>query len=240
MLKGDDEGGGLEEDGDSHYGSSSSADEELNEKHRVVGTKKRKRGADESRSSNRQDSWTKEDDLKIIAMKENEKKSWADIAKSFTGRSSTACQSRYSSVLKKGEKRLGWSIDDDTKIIHMKENEKKSWADIAECFTGRSLVACKKRYSSALKEEEKRARVAWSNDDDLRIIEIKENEKKSWVDIAKCFTGRSLTACRNRYHDRLKPAGRVYKGDSESTQEEVLFPTGYVEIDEDGVEIVWL
>jgi hypothetical protein len=300
MLQGDDEDRGFEEedreqDKLGNDGSSSSADEELLEKRRVVGRKKRKRGADESTSSNHPNSWTKEDELRLIEMKENEKKSWADIAECFTGRTLVACRNRYSNVKKgrKGEKRasLAWTNADDLRIIEMRENEKKSWVDIAECFTGRSPGACQGRYNHVSKKGEKRACVAWSNADDLRIIEMRENEKKSWVDIAECFTGRtseacrdrynhvlkkgekrlgwtnadglrivhmrenekkswadvaegfpgrSWGACRSRYNDCLRPGRRRYKGASESAQQEVLFAPGTVEIDEDGAEMVWL
>jgi broad specificity phosphatase PhoE len=217
--KGDDEDGGLEEDGEQEeqgYDGSSSADEELNEKHRDVGRKKRKRGgADESTSSNKREaqSWTKEDDLRIIEMKENEMKSWAVIAECFTGRSVHVCEARYSSVLKQGEKRakgVEWSNDDDLRIIEMWENEKKSWKDIAKCFTGRSSRACQTRYYRARKGGDKREK--WSNDDDLRIIEMKENEKKSWADIAECFTGRTLCACRDRYGYVLKKGEKKANG----------------------------
>jgi hypothetical protein len=93
-----------------------------------------------------------------------------------------ACRDRYNNHLKKGEKRaqhVAWSNEDELRIIEMKENEKRSWKDIAKCFTGRSSVACRNRYSSVLKKGEKRAylaQVAWTNGDDLRIIEMREAE----------------------------------------------------------------
>jgi hypothetical protein len=124
--------------------------------------------------------WTKEEDMRIIKMKEVEKKSWKDIAKCSTGRTPLACQVRYTSHLKKGEKRayVVWTNDDDERIIQMFEVEKMSWKDIAKCFNGRTPVACQVRYSTHLKKREMGAvALACANDDDSRNIEVGERRE---------------------------------------------------------------
>jgi hypothetical protein len=190
------------------YGSNSSnsADEEETiETNRGVGAK-RKRG-DESSSSDRCNFywWSADEDLRLVQMKEVEKKSWADIMECFPERTLLACQVRYSTHLKKGVKKArkpGWSAEEDLLLVQLKETEKKSWADIAECFPGRSQVACKTRYHTHFTKGEKNER--WSADDDLRIIHMKETEKKSFADIAKCFPERTRLACNVRYSNYLK------------------------------------
>jgi hypothetical protein len=192
-------------------------------------------------------SWTTKDDLKIIKMKEKENKSWVDVAKKIPGRTLHACQTRYLSALKKEGKQLGcvarveWSNDDDLRIVEMREIGNKSWVDIANCLIGRTKGACQLRYSRALNKREKKVKgEAWTNDDDERIIQMKEIEKKSWAEIAVCFDGRKLRACRERY--AIMRGTRAYRRHSvkNAAQKEFLFPTGTIEIDEDGSEMVWL
>jgi hypothetical protein len=178
-------------------------------------------------------------------MKEIEKKSWPDIANCITGRTQQACISRYSNVLKGGEKRaytkgVAWSAEEDERIIQMKEIEKKSWPDIAKCITGRIWKACESRYNDYLNKGEKRAYAGWTAEEDARIIQLKEIEKKSWKDIAKCFTGRTWSACAGRYSHLLKEGERYYKGDRQSAAQPEMYSPGQVEIDEDGNEMVWL
>jgi hypothetical protein len=75
-------------------------------------------------------------------MKEKEEKDWEDIAKCFKGRKVTACKMRYHNVLKKGNKRVEWSAEEDKRIVQMREKEGKGWEDIAKCFKGRTQAAC--------------------------------------------------------------------------------------------------
>jgi hypothetical protein len=163
--------------------------------------------------------WSEEDDASLKVMREGEeKKSWADITKCFTGRSVGACETRYSTKLKEGEetgkKGIAWISDDDSRLRAMKEGtEKKSWEDIAKYFPDRTASGCSHRYSNHLRKGgEKRRNVPWSTSEDTRLKVMGDvGATRNWADIAKLFTGRTPAACQVRYHSVLKAGAKKSK-----------------------------
>jgi hypothetical protein len=150
VLKSDEDDEDSDEELEGLANGSNSISSHEDEKRDTKRRAKRRRG--ESTSSNAKISRTNEDDLRIIHMKEIEKRSWAYIARRFSGRTNVACMRRYNSYLSKGVKRARWSAADDKRIMQMREIEKKSWIDIAEHFPGKKSVTCNVRYNSRLRK----------------------------------------------------------------------------------------
>jgi hypothetical protein len=130
----------------------------------------------------------------------------------------------------------------------LKENrengEKMRWADIAKYFKSRTVRACEKRYNDKLKEGEKKDKsVAWTADDDSRLKDLKENEKKSWEGIAKHFNGRTAVACQLRYINYVKDGAKMMMmkkkkqktGSSNTQQQEIT-----VDDDAEDPDEVWV
>jgi hypothetical protein len=59
-----------------------------------------------------------------------------------------------------------------------------------------SRVVTKKRKRGGNESTSSSGRRSWTAEEDARIIQLKEIEKKSWPDIANCFTGRTQAACK--------------------------------------------
>jgi hypothetical protein len=54
-----------------------------------------------------------------------------------------------------------------------------------------------------LREREKQIQISWSDEDSLKLKELREKSDMSWVQIAAHFEGRTMEACRNRYYNAL-------------------------------------
>jgi hypothetical protein len=106
---------------------------------------------------------------------------------------------------------LPWSTADEARLKAMKEVQGKGWVDIAKCFPGRTQKACEGRYHHVLKDEgEKGVKLAWSSAEEALLKAMKESGK-SWMDIEKCFTGRTVLACEQKYYKHLQDGASPMK-----------------------------
>jgi hypothetical protein len=144
-------------------------------------------------------SWSAEDSLKLKELKDNSDMSWVQIAAHFEGRAVGSCKYRYRNYLFEGEEQIRWSDEESLKLKELKEMSDMSWAQITAHFEGRTVEACKKRYGNALFEGEKQIRLPWSDEDSLKLKELKEETDMSWAQIADRFKGRTDRACVARY-----------------------------------------
>jgi hypothetical protein len=112
-------------------------------------------------------------------------------------------QERYSSVLFEGEKQIRWSDEDSLKLKELKEESDMSWVQIATHFEGRAVSSCKERYYAYLFEGEKRIQLPWTDEDSLKLKELREKNDMSWVQIADHFEGRKARSCKNRFYNHL-------------------------------------
>jgi hypothetical protein len=72
------------------------------------------------------------------------------------------------------------------------------------------------------RREEEEARLAWSTEDDARLKVMKDNEGKSWADIAKCFPNRTQGACEKRYYADVKDGAKKRKKTSGSSNAQLV------------------
>ena len=90
-----------------------------------------------------------------------------------------------------------FSPEDDSLLIHLKENEKLSWKQIAEHFEGRTAGALQVRYCTKLKLRD----LVWS-DDDVELLRraVEEYEDQKWNIISAKLNGHySPSVCRDKY-----------------------------------------
>lgn len=94
-----------------------------------------------------------------------------------------------------------WSKEDSYLLVEYK-NEGMEWDTIANRFPGRTAIACERRHEYIRKNGAMASRIyhRWSRKDSEYIIELKEQKKMKWKEIATKFPGTSVTACKQQYH----------------------------------------
>lgn len=90
-----------------------------------------------------------------------------------------------------------FSPDDDTLLIHLKENSNLTWRQIAQHFDGRSAGALQVRYCTKLKNRAN----SWSEDEEVALKQaIDEYESERWSIIAQKLDNKyTPTACREKF-----------------------------------------
>jgi hypothetical protein len=141
--------------------------------------------------------WSAEADEKLKNLYESGLP-WVEIADHFEGRTKDSCKGRYY-YLYEGEKRINlpWSDEDSLRLKELKEKSNMSWVRIAAHFEGRTIAACLQRYGNVLFEGEKQ--IPWSDEELLKLKELKEKNNMSWVQIGTHFKDRNVASCKTRY-----------------------------------------
>jgi hypothetical protein len=136
--------------------------------------------------------WSAEEDEKLVMLYESGLP-WVEIAAHFEGRTVGSCQTRYSRALFEGEnRRTKWSDEDSLRLKELREKSDMDWVQIATHFEGRAVNSCQVRYYNHLYEGEKRILLPWSDEESLRLKDLKEKSDMRWAQIATHFEGRSL------------------------------------------------
>jgi len=123
-----------------------------------------------------------------------------------------------------------FTLEDDVRIIRLKEIEALRWADIAEHFPGREWNTLQKRYATKLTKIVKDHRPDevtvkmlrgqssgdnWTREEDLVIIKGKEIDHLFWSEIAKLLPSRTADTVKSRYFRALRPQLRqTFSSDS--------------------------
>ncbi|EAY12220.1 Myb-like DNA-binding domain containing protein [Trichomonas vaginalis G3] len=91
-----------------------------------------------------------EDELLRKLAKDNNNKTWRDIAKHLPGRSATQCRDRYNQYLYPSVVSKPWTDQEDKIIVEKYRQYGPQWSKIAEFLPGRSGSNIKNRWNGAL------------------------------------------------------------------------------------------
>jgi hypothetical protein len=160
--------------------------------------------------------WSKESDLQLKKLREEDGLIWEEIAKFFPGRTANACSGRYLSRVKEGGETFYWSKDKTLQLKKLREEDGLVWQEIVKSFPGRSVRSCQARYERNAFDGEKRVQVRWSNEADLQLTKLREEDGLKWEDIAKFFPGRSVNSCQTRYGSHVKEGETTFYWSTEA------------------------
>lgn len=111
-----------------------------------------------------------------------------------------------------------WTAEEEYSIIMLKEHEKLTWDDIARRLPGRNAFACQARYSTKLHNRQCEARdlynartqgpknagsstptSSWTEQQDAMLMQLRDQKRLSWSEIAKRFPPRTTEDMEARY-----------------------------------------
>jgi alkylhydroperoxidase/carboxymuconolactone decarboxylase family protein YurZ len=179
--------------------------------------------------------WTSEEDAKLTSAVPNASKKkrgkeyttdWAAAAELVPGRTNIQCRDRWKifldpSIDRTSGRKGGWTANEDKKLKDaVLSHGSKDWAAIAALVPGRTRRQCQKKWHTVLDKniDPTTARAGkWSAIEDIKLKDaVQIHGGKNWVGIAALVPGRTMTVCRQRWHDALNPsitltAGRTGK-----------------------------
>lgn len=160
-------------------------------------------------------SWTEEEDKKLIAALER-KASWREIFAMFPDRKDTSIRTHCQCTLKKKIKNLNlpstgqrpWTADEDKRIIEMR-TAGRSWQEILQTLSGRTQNALVSRWNVKLKyladnkDKPKLKNVSFSKREENMILS-KKREGLSWENIAALFPPKKAPHVKSYYDHYLR------------------------------------
>ncbi|KAF8935143.1 hypothetical protein BGZ58_005208 [Dissophora ornata] len=144
--------------------------------------------------------WTPEEDEYLRAAVQlygDKTEKWAKIAACVPGRTNKNCRKRWFHSLDPKLKKGPWTEEEDHLLKTGVQMFKGQWSKIAERIPGRTDDQCAKRWREGLDPLIDRA--AWTQEDDLLLLQRFEEFGSQWQKIAMAFPGRPGLHCRNRW-----------------------------------------
>jgi len=155
---------------------------------------------------------------------------WDAVARIFPGKGADQCKARWQSLLKINLTKAPWTQDEDrllTSIIQ--EKGPKKWKEIAFELnkkmepnkTFRQGKQCRERWINHLDPTINRG--IWTNEEDVRLLEVHLQVGKKWAEIAKILKTRTENAVKNRWNSLMKK----YKGEYGVDIDSISASSGY-------------
>lgn len=158
-------------------------------------------------ASTRRLKWNIGDTEKLVRMREREGRSYADIAKSFPGRTMCAVQHRYlehteSEDRPKLRNYRGFTADEDKRIFDLKR-QGLTWKQMTDHFVDRTGNSICRRFHRIAEGVQKRVQLRHTNELDEKVAQLRR-EGKTWREIATSIPDRSAKGLIMRYYKLRK------------------------------------
>lgn len=144
--------------------------------------------------------WTPMSDERLIKAVDMFGHNWSLVAR-YVSEDATPmqCSTRYQRSLDPSVKRVNWTPEEDARLRIAADAYDRSWVDVAAAMPGRTNDQCRDRWNEQVNPNVNRN--PWSPEEDKALLDVvRENENMAWKEISKLLgTGRTDTACRNRY-----------------------------------------
>ena len=144
--------------------------------------------------------WNKnEDDILKRAILYYGPKNWQQISYCLDGRNNSQCFHRWMKGINPKIKRDKWTFEEDLTlgIALNKIYQKKKWSKIANHLLGRTDIQCRERWCNIL--DPSLEDVEWTNEEDLKLLNLYRKYGNKWSLIAKHYGNRTDNTCWRRW-----------------------------------------
>ncbi|GAB2261678.1 hypothetical protein Droror1_Dr00002675 [Drosera rotundifolia] len=154
--------------------------------------------------------WTyEEDEILRRAVERYKGKNWKKIAECFKDRTDVQCLHRWQKVLNPELVKGPWSKEEDEAIIQLVGTYgPKKWSTIAQHLPGRIGKQCRERWHNHLNPSINKE--AWTQEEELMLIQGHQVHGNKWAELAKLLPGRSDNAIKNHWNSSVKKKLNAY------------------------------
>ena len=126
-------------------------------------------------------------------------KNWQQISYCLDGRNNSQCFHRWMKGINPKIKRDKWTFEEDLTlgISLSKIYQKKKWSKIANHLLGRTDIQCRERWCNIL--DPSLEDVEWTNEEDLKLLNLYRKYGNKWSLIAKHYGNRTDNTCWRRW-----------------------------------------
>ena len=144
--------------------------------------------------------WNKEEDQILRrAILYYGPKNWQQISYCLEGRNNSQCFHRWMKGINPKIRRDKWSFEEDLTlgVALNKIYQKKKWSKIANHLLGRTDIQCRERWCNIL--DPSLEEVEWTNEEDLKLLNLYRKYGNKWSLIAKNYGNRTDNTCWRRW-----------------------------------------
>ena len=144
--------------------------------------------------------WNKEEDQILRrAILYYGPKNWQQISYCLDGRNNSQCFHRWMKGINPKIRRDKWSFEEDLTLglALNKIYQKKKWSKIANHLLGRTDIQCRERWCNIL--DPSLEEVEWTNEEDLKLLNLYRKYGNKWSLIAKHYGNRTDNTCWRRW-----------------------------------------
>ena len=126
-------------------------------------------------------------------------KNWQQISYCLEGRNNSQCFHRWMKGINPKISREKWTFEEDLRLgmALNKIYQKKKWSKIANHLSGRTDIQCRERWCNIL--DPSLEDVEWTNEEDLKLLNLYRKYGNKWSLIAKHYGNRTDNTCWRRW-----------------------------------------
>ncbi|KAM0753381.1 hypothetical protein T439DRAFT_379072 [Meredithblackwellia eburnea MCA 4105] len=161
--------------------------------------------------------WTKADDDKLSKAVERYGENWQTVAR-VVGFNSNQCINRWNKTLRPTIRRGKWEPEEDETLRQAVASVGHVWKFVAARVWGRTDAQCRERWCNILDPNLKDPK-KWSVEEEEKLLRLRDQDKKSWAEIAHSFGGsRTDNMCMRQYNGIVRRRRKVDKKNASNSK----------------------